>query len=105
MIMATTIYQSDYIYLRVRNINISKTVRKALFWKMHEQGDTLIPDDRIKALKDEHRLSINIDEPAARRIRIIAQANHSKSAEVVRETLHQYIKEVRKREEKETVKG
>ena len=105
MRIATTIYQSDYIYLKVRNLKYSKTVRKALYWKMHTQGDTLITDDRIKALKDEHRLSINLDLSSERRIRILSGANNSTASEVIREVLHQYIKEVMKSEEKEAIKG
>ena len=105
MRIATTIYQSDYIYLKIRNLKYSRTVRKALYWKMHSKGDTLIPDDRIKALKDEHRLSINLDLPAERRIRILSNANSSTPSEVIRETLHQYIREVMKNEEKEIIKG
>lgn len=105
MRVATTIYQSDYMYLKVKNLKYSKTVRKALYWKIHAQGDTLIPDDRIKALKDEHRLSVNLDLPAERRIRILSSANNSTASEVIRETLHQYIKEVMRSEEKEAIKG
>lgn len=105
MRVATTIYQSDYIFLKVKNLKYSKTVRKALYWKMHAKGDTFIPDNRIKALKDEHRLSINIDLPAERRIRILTNANSSTASEVIRETLHQYIKEVMRSEEKEAIKG